>query len=102
MPLSYLRVWQVSPSFTWFVPRCWREIDYVFMLGEVVRRYGLEFERRHITALSRQMLDEAEHYDTVARIVERLGGRVPVVPPNKPVTDVIIKKLTILRGVPKK
>ena len=65
----------------WFVPRCWREIDYVFMLGEVVRRYGLEFERRHITALSRQLLDEAEHYDTVARIVERLGGRVPVAPP---------------------
>jgi hypothetical protein len=59
----------------WFVPRCWREIDYVFMLGEVIRRH------RHITALSRQLLDEAEHYDTVARIVERLGGRVPVAPP---------------------
>jgi hypothetical protein len=65
----------------WFVPRCWREIDYVFMLGEVIRRHGLEFERRHLTALSRQLLDEAEHYDTVARIVERLGGRVPVAPP---------------------
>ena len=61
----------------WFVPRCWREIDYVFMLGEVIRRYGLTFERRHITALSRQLLDEAEHYDTVGRIVEQLGGRVP-------------------------
>ena len=60
------------------MPRCWREIDYVFMLGEVIRRYGLTFERRHITALSRQLLDEAEHYDAVARIVERLGGRVPV------------------------
>jgi hypothetical protein len=65
----------------WFVPRCWREIDYVFMLGEVIRRYGLTFERRHVTALSRQLLDEAEHYDAVARIVERLGGRAPVVPP---------------------
>ena len=65
----------------WFVPRCWREIDYVFMLGEVIRRYGLTFERRHVTALSRQLLDEAEHYDAVARIVERLGGRVPVQPP---------------------
>jgi hypothetical protein len=65
----------------WFVPRCWREIDYVFMLGEVMRRYGLTFERRHITALSRQLLDEAEHYEAVARIVERLGGRVPVAPP---------------------
>jgi hypothetical protein len=65
----------------WFVPRCWREIDYVFMLGEVIRRYGLTFERRHITALSRQLLDEAEHYDTVGRIVESLGGRVPLGPP---------------------
>jgi hypothetical protein len=65
----------------WFVPRCWREIDYVFMLGEVIRRYGLTFERRHVTALSRQLLDEAEHYDAVARIIERLGGRVPVTPP---------------------
>jgi len=65
----------------WFVPRCWREIDYVFMLGDVIRRYGLTFERRHVSALSRQLLDEAEHYDTVARIIERLGGRVPVKPP---------------------
>jgi hypothetical protein len=65
----------------WLVPRCWREIDYVFMLGEVIRRHGLTFERRHVTALSRQLLDEAEHYDAVARIIERLGGRVPMGPP---------------------
>jgi hypothetical protein len=65
----------------WFVSRCWREIDYVFMLGEVIRRYGPTFERRHVTALSRQLLDDAEHYDSVARIVEALGGRVPVQPP---------------------
>jgi len=65
----------------WFVPRCWREIDYVFMLGEVIRRYGLGFERKHLTALSRQLLDEAEHYDRVGRIIERLGGTVPVAPP---------------------
>jgi hypothetical protein len=65
----------------WFVPRCWREIDYVFMLGEVIRRHGLSFERRHITALSRQLLDEAEHYESVGRIIERLGGEVPREPP---------------------
>ena len=65
----------------WFVPRCWREIDYVFMLGEVIRRHGLSFERRHISALARQLLDEAEHYESVARIIERLGGRAPVQPP---------------------
>ena len=49
----------------WFVPRCWREIDYVYMLGEQIRRYGVRFERRHVTALARQLLDEAEHYDDV-------------------------------------
>jgi hypothetical protein len=78
---SYDAEREPSQLAAWFVPRCWREIDYVFMLGEVIRRYGLTFERRHVTALSRQLLDEAEHYDAVARIIERLGGRVPVVPP---------------------
>jgi hypothetical protein len=65
----------------WFVPRCWREIDYVFMLGEEIRRYGFHFERKHVTALARQLLDEAEHYDAVGRIIERLGGTVPTAPP---------------------
>ncbi len=65
----------------WFVPRCWREIDYVFMLGEEIRRYGMRFERKHVTALARQLHDEAEHYDAVGRIIERLGGDVPTAPP---------------------
>ena len=65
----------------WFVPRCWREVDYVFMLGEVIRRHGLSFQRKHLTALSRQLLDEAEHYEAVGRIIERLGGEVPTAPP---------------------
>lgn len=65
----------------WFVPRCWREIDYVHMLGEVIRRYGKGFERKHVSALARQLLDEAEHYDSVGRIIERLGGTVPTEPP---------------------
>jgi hypothetical protein len=65
----------------WFVPRCWREIDYVHMLGEVIRRYGMGFERKHVSALARQLLDEAEHYDSVGRIIEKLGGAVPVEPP---------------------
>ena len=68
----------------WFVPRCWREIDYVYMLGEQIRRYGVRFERRHVTALARQLLDEAEHYDDVGRIIERLGGTVPTEPPPSP------------------
>jgi hypothetical protein len=70
----------------WFVPRCWREIDYVLMLGEEIRRYGFGFERRHVTALARQLLDEAEHYDAVGRIIEHLGGTVPVEPPPSAVT----------------
>lgn len=65
----------------WFVPRCWREIDYVFMLGEEIRRYGMGFERKHVTALARQLHDEAEHYEAVGRIIERLGGEVPTEPP---------------------
>jgi hypothetical protein len=65
----------------WFVPRCWREIDYVFMLGDEIRRYGMGFERKHVTALARQLLDEAEHYDQVGRIIEQLGGVVPTTPP---------------------
>jgi hypothetical protein len=65
----------------WFVPRCWREIDYVFMLGEELRRYGFLLERKHMTALARQLHDEAAHYEAVGRIIERLGGEVPTAPP---------------------
>ena len=65
----------------WFQPRCWREIDYVFMLGEEIRRYGFGFERKHITALAKQLFQEAEHYESVGRIITRLGGEVPTEPP---------------------
>src|SRR5919204_445104 len=51
------------------------------MLGEELRRYGFRFERRHMTALSRQLHDEAEHYEAVGRIIEHLGGEVPTAPP---------------------
>jgi hypothetical protein len=69
----------------WFQPRCWREIDYVFMLGEELRRYGLSFERKHITALGRQLHDEARHYEQVGRIIAGLGGEVPTQPPRSAV-----------------
>ena len=65
----------------WFQPRCWREIDYVFMLGEEIRRYGLGFERKHVTALAKQLFQEAEHYESVGRIIVGLGGEVPTEPP---------------------
>jgi hypothetical protein len=70
----------------WFGPRAWREIEYVFMLGEELRRYGLTFERPHMTALARQIEDEAEHYDAVGRIIEELGGVVPTTVPASAVT----------------
>jgi hypothetical protein len=66
----------------WFVPRCWREIDYVFMLNEEIRRYGLGFERKHITALSKHSFQEAQHYEMVGRVIEHLGGEAPVSVPD--------------------
>ena len=61
----------------WLQPRAWREIDYVFMLNEEIRRYGLGFKPRHITLLAKQSFQEAEHYEMVGRAIESLGGVVP-------------------------
>lgn len=61
----------------WLEPRCWREIDYVFLLNEQIRRYGLGFKRNHITLLAKQSFQEAEHYEMVGRAIEALGGTVP-------------------------
>jgi len=61
----------------WLVPRCWRELDYVYLLNEEIRRYGMQFERRHITLLAKQSFQEAEHYDMVGKAIESLGGTVP-------------------------
>lgn len=66
---------------TWLETRAWREIDYVFLLNEQIRRYGLGFERKHITLLAKQAFQEAEHYEDVGRAVESLGGKVPVTVP---------------------
>lgn len=61
----------------WLATRAWREIDYVFLLCEEIRRYGLLFERKHITLLAKQAFQEAEHYDAVGSAVESLGGVTP-------------------------
>lgn len=66
----------------WLAPRAWREIDYVFLLNEQIRRYGLEFERKHITLLAKQSFQEAEHYEELGKAVESLGGIVPVTVPK--------------------
>lgn len=70
---------------TWLEPRCWREIDYVFLLNEEIRRYGLGFQRRHVTLLAKQSFQEAEHYDLVGTAIESLGGTVPTSVPAEAV-----------------
>jgi hypothetical protein len=65
----------------WLIPRCWREIDYVHLLNEEIRRYGMQFQRRHITLLAKQSFQEAEHYDMVGKAIESLGGTVPTTVP---------------------
>ncbi|ORA31728.1 hypothetical protein BST13_24360 [Mycobacterium aquaticum] len=65
----------------WLATRAWREIDYVFLLNEEIRRYGLGFERKHITLLAKQAFQEAEHYEAVSGAVESLGGTAPTTAP---------------------
>ncbi|PVH28448.1 hypothetical protein [Pararhodobacter oceanensis] len=73
----------------WLEPRAWREIDYVFLLNEQIRRYGMQFSRKHITLLAKQSFQEAEHYEDVGRVIESLGGTVPTSVPEsaKPWSD---------------
>lgn len=67
---------------SWLETRCWREIDYVFLLNEQIRRYGMGFQRNHITLLAKQSFQEAEHYEAVGKAVESLGGIVPTSVPK--------------------
>ncbi|UEA59932.1 hypothetical protein LK459_03320 [Gordonia otitidis] len=69
----------------WLAPRCWREIDYVFLLNEEIARYGMQFDRKHITLLAKQSFQEAEHYEMVGRAIESLGGEVPTTVPEEAV-----------------
>lgn len=73
----------------WIEPRAWREIDYVFLLNEQIRRYGMQFSRKHITLLAKQSFQEAEHYEAVGEVIEALGGTVPKTVPKqaKPWSD---------------
>ncbi|WP_171011592.1 MULTISPECIES: hypothetical protein [unclassified Gordonia (in: high G+C Gram-positive bacteria)] len=61
----------------WLATRAWREIDYVFLLNAEIQRYGMGFERKHVTLLAKQAFQEAEHYELVGNAVESLGGKVP-------------------------
>ncbi|MGV9718514.1 hypothetical protein [Rhodococcus pyridinivorans] len=66
----------------WLSTRAWREIDYVFLLNAEIHRYGLGFERKHITLLAKQAFQEAEHYELVGNAVESLGGTTPTTIPE--------------------
>ena len=57
----------------WLAPRAWREIDERFLLNEQICRYGMDFERKHITLLAKQSFQEAEHYEMVGKAIELLG-----------------------------
>lgn len=74
---------------SWLEPRAWREIDYVFLLNEQIRRYGMGFSRKHLTLISKQSFQEAEHYEIVGNAIESLGGTVPKSVPDvaKPWSD---------------
>lgn len=67
----------------WLEPRAWREIDYVYLLNELIRRHGMEFSRKHITLLMKQSFQEAEHYELVGDAIVSLGGTVPTTPPQE-------------------
>ncbi|MFU0504210.1 hypothetical protein [Pseudaminobacter sp. NGMCC 1.201702] len=83
---SFFNAYNANPNprilATWLETRAWREIDYVFLLNEQIRRYGLRFRRDHITLLAKQSFQEAEHYEEVGKAVESLGGTVPTSVPT--------------------
>ena len=46
----------------WLAPRAWREIDYVFLLNEQIRRYGLAFERKTSPGASPDMAERLKNF----------------------------------------
>lgn len=87
---SFFNAYNANPDTrvlaSWLETRTWREIDYVFLLNEQIRRYGLRFQRNHITLLAKQSFQEAEHYEELGKAVESLGGIVPVTVPKAAVS----------------
>src|SRR5699024_10758811 len=67
----------------WLEPRAWRELDYVYLLNEVIRRHAMEFSRKHVTLLMKQSFQEAEHYEMVGDAIESLGGTTPTSAPKQ-------------------
>ncbi len=61
----------------WLTARDWREMEYVLLIGTVIQKYYGELEQKHLISLGKQLWDETKHYESLGRIVKRLGGRVP-------------------------
>lgn len=66
----------------WLEPRAWRHIESLFVLNEGLRRYGLNLERKHISMLAKKSHQHAQHYVLIGKVIESLGGTVPVSVPE--------------------
>lgn len=66
----------------WLEPRAWRHIESLFVLNEGIRRYGLNLQRKHISMLAKKSHQHAQHYVMLGRLIESLGGTVPVNAPE--------------------
>lgn len=58
--------------------RDWLEMEYVLFLGAVISKYWNEYDREIVTALCRHMLEEAQHYEMLSRILEKHGYEAPI------------------------
>ncbi|MEH6949523.1 hypothetical protein V7068_21145 [Bacillus sp. JJ634] len=58
--------------------RDWLEMQYVIFLGTEIIKYWNEFDREIVTALCRHMLEEANHYEILSRVIEKHGYEAPV------------------------
>lgn len=66
----------------WLEPRAWRHIESLFVLNEGLRRYGLRFQRKHISMLAKKSHQHAQHYVMIGKLIDSLGGTVPVSAPD--------------------
>lgn len=75
----------------WLRVRCWREMDYVLLISELLLRYNTELDNTIIISLSKQLWDEARHYEMVGALIRGLGGEPPrtVLPVEKEWHDVL-------------
>ena len=75
----------------WLTTRCWREMEYVLLISEILLKYRTEFDAKFIASLSKQLYEEAKHYRDLGACIERLGGAIPteVTPPDVPWSRVL-------------